>query len=138
MAGHSTLGLLSRQEQNCYVNNGFVPSVEFFRDPGEKPYRGSCVSKRFFMQAEDNDFFRLSRCSEHGEHSKGPWFWLGWRVIVEYFDDNVLVDVQSKIEQTDVSRDDAVIRLAGWLSRRFQVNIVGDNGIIDVRLGAAA
>jgi len=138
MAGYTTIGLLTRQAQNHYRNNGYVPCADSFLGKGENAYRGSSISKRFFLKAEDNDFFRLSRSSTIGEANRGSWFWLGWRVVVEYFDDNVLVDVQSRIEQTDVSRDDAVIRLAGWLSRLFKVDIVGDYGILDVRRRAEA
>lgn len=136
MAGYNTIGLLTRQAQNHYLNFGFVPVTRIHVGSGEFPYNGSAVSRRFFVDVEDNDFFRLCKSHQTTTRKRGinesVWFWLGYRVFVEYFDENVLVDVQYPLEKTDVSREDAVIRLAGWLSRLFRVEIVGDNNIINV------
>lgn len=132
MAGYSTIGLLTNQAQNHYVNYGFVPSAESFPGAGVNAYNGACTSRRFFLPVEDNDFFRLTRPTKGGAN-EAVWYWLGYRVFVEYFDNNVLVDVQWPLERHVVEREDAVKGLAKKLSAIFCVELVGDNGILNVR-----
>ena len=132
MAGIYTISALTRQSRNFFRNNGYLPSCEVIADPAIRAYRKNAVSRRFFLSAEDNDFFRMT-----GNHwhimNESVWYFMGFRVFVEYFDENVLVDVQYPLEKEHPDREAAIVRLREKLSRLFSVCVVGDNDILDVR-----
>lgn len=133
MAGIYTISALAQQSRNFFINNGVLPPVEKFVGAPEGSYRGGCMDMRKrFHNLQDDDFFRLSRWHRIRE----VWYFMGRRVVVEYFDENVLVDVQHPLEESCPQRDVVVNRLRTKLSEgtvRFKVRVVGDNDILDVR-----
>ncbi len=134
MAGYTTISLLSLQDQNFYFNHGFVPSVDFSSSHGKNYYGGEFHGRsHFFSPDQDGDFFCMSgtgRCNSRRSHI---WFFLGYRVYVDFFKENVLLDVQCPFEKTDLCREDAIELLVRRLSRDFLVKVIGENDIIDVR-----
>jgi len=134
MAGYTTIGLLTLQDQNFYLNHGFVPSIGFSSSHGKNYYAGGSHSRsHFFVPEQDGDFFCLSgtgRCDSRRSHI---WFFLGYRVYVDFFEENVLLDIQCPFEKTDLCREDAIEMLVKRLSRDYLVKVVGENDIIDVR-----
>ena len=129
MAGYFTIGLLSQQDRNHYHHNGVLPHVEKFDMPGDRSFRGAGPARKFFTDVADNDFFRMSRRNRTSD----VWFYLGYRVFVDYLDNNVMIDVQYPLEKTRFSRDEVVSRLQEKLSVRYDVRVVGENDILDVR-----
>ena len=133
MAGFYTISALTQQSRNFFRNNGVLPSVEKFVGTPVCSYRGGCMEMRKrFHNLQDDDFFRLSR----GHRTQEVWYFMGRRVVVEYFDENALVDVQHPLEKPCPERDAVVERLRAKLSEgavRFDVRVVGDNDILDIR-----
>lgn len=126
-----TIGLLSLQDQNHYHHYGIVPAAPLVSSRGEGRYLEGFASRTFFEEAQDDEFFRLSR--NRRPNDGHVWCFLGYRVFVEYFDENVMVDVQWALEVSGVSREEAVRRLAAKLAAHFAVRVVGENSILDVR-----
>jgi len=121
----------TKEVANYFLHNGIFP-------PNSKPlplktddYPISIISRRFFIEIEDGDFFKLSkrRCNQSIE----VWYCFGYRAVIEYFDTNLVIDIQYPITKTTLKREIVISKLLQKLSQQFSVKLIGDNDIINVQ-----
>lgn len=127
------------QQQLCSLRNGqFVPNREtgcvytdLFgqTDRYKEPYK----SKKFFYLEESFECFPLRLTPTKDTLNIDIWFFYEWKIYIEYFDVNVLIDVRYPVGETEKERDWVINRLVRELRKRYDVEICGDNDIINVK-----
>lgn len=124
-------GFCTKEVANYFLHNGIFP-------PNSKPlplkiddHPRNIISRRFFREIEDGDFFKLyKRCCNQ---STEVWYCFGYRTVIEYFDTNLVIDVQYPIRKTTLERETVISKLLQKLSQQFSVKLIGDNSIINVQ-----
>ena len=127
-------------DENGYVRTGYDNAM-----PGEERYACTQKSKKWFVIQEELDCFRigkgLNKKFQRGNTRRFAsriWCIYGFRVVIEYYDTNVLLEVQNKIYDCGIDRDRAISQLVEDAKKSFgdiaDVNIVGDLGFVNVSL----
>ena len=142
-AFYNPKGLLSvydfNLDENGYVKTGYDNAF-----PSEDRYICSQRSKKWFGIVEELDCFCIDRKAKITIRKKGYnkrcqgnriWCIYGFRVVIEYYDTNVLLEVQNRLYDCGYERDEAINKMIEDLRRdNFDVSIVGDLGFINVML----
>lgn len=128
--------------QDFRWDNGFVRTAYDNFVPNQyEPC--SQVSKKWFRPAITLNCFPLHNHNDRGRESKDirflakkVWSIYGFRTVIEFFDTNVLMEVQNKLYDAGYDRDDAIKKIVDDLRKDelILVDIIGDRGFINVRL----
>lgn len=125
--------------------NGYVRTDYDNASRGEERYACSQDSKKWFFIEQELDCFPITKNKGIKFKKKGAnircmasrvWCMYGFRVVIEYFDTNVLLEVQNKMYDCGYDRDGAIAKLledAINFGEDFEVGVVGDLGFINIR-----
>lgn len=132
---------LSESDKNLYNTCGIVSGVSTAAvDSGENYHFPRRIPK-WFSLAEDFDLFQIhKRRGSQGsskirriDSASSIWWIYGWRGVITFFNENVLIDLTRRLDINAPEREDAISRIISVLSESYSVDIIGDARLVDVR-----
>ena len=134
-----TQRFLSAEDLNRLQNGMFVNGKSCGRNIIPKSaidysYIPSFASRKKIVLSEVFDDFDVFKLGKYFiSPGKAAYYMFGWYCIIEYFDDNVLIDVMQRYDSDAPDRDEVINTIAVMLATKYYVTIIGDNRIINIK-----
>lgn len=133
-----TICFLSREQINA-IQNGLFPSCPSVNETFDcehvidHSYIENCRTRRIFDGLDDGiDCFFMGRFFHDSVTRRAAYYAFGWRVVAEFLDDRVLLDVIDPLDDDACPRSKAVAKIVENLNVKHDVILLGDNDIICV------